>query len=89
MLYISSNITYKLLRKFIPLPNPDNLRKEYKMTIKSKEDNLLNEKQIKYLLEELKGEMSKAENEPIIATISFDTATIDPGNQGSNGRFTN
>lgn len=87
MLYINSNITYKLLRKFIPLPNPDNLRKEYKTMIKSKEDNLLNERQIKYLLEELKGEMSKDENKPIIATISFDAATIDPENQGSNGLF--
>ena len=85
MLYINSNITYKLLKKFIPLPNPDNLRKEYKPVIKSKENNLLNKNQIKYLLEELKKEMSKEENGPIIATLAFDAATINPGNQGSNG----
>lgn len=87
MLYLNSNITYKLLRKFIPLPNPDNLRKEYKTMIKNKQENLLNENQIKYLLEELRGEMLKEENEPIIATIAFDAATIDPRNQGSNGVF--
>lgn len=46
MLYLNSNITYKLLRKFIPLPNPDNLRKEYKTMIKNKQENLLNENQI-------------------------------------------
>lgn len=39
------------------------------------------------MLEELRGEMLKEENEPIIATIAFDAATIDPRNQGSNGVF--
>ena len=87
MLYINSNITYKLLRKFIPLPNPDNLRKEYSVIVKNKQDNLLNKDQIEYLLEELRGEMSKKENEPIVATIAFDAATIDPRNQGLNGIF--
>lgn len=42
MLYINSNIAYKLLRKLIPLPNSDNLRKEYMITLKSTGDNLLN-----------------------------------------------
>ena len=53
MLYINSNIAYKLLSKLYPLPNPDNLRKEDKNTIKSTEDNLLNKNQIKHLLVEL------------------------------------
>ena len=53
--------------------------------IKNKQENLLNKDQIKYLLEELRGEMSKEENEPIVATIAFDAATIDPRNQNSNG----
>lgn len=87
MIYINSNITYNLLRKFIPLPHPDNLRKEYKDTIKNKEENLLNKNQIKFLLEELRNEMVKDENEPIVAAIAFDAATIDPRNQGSNGLF--
>ena len=87
MLYINSNVTYNLLRKFLPLPNPDNLRKEYKDTVKNKEENLLNQNQIKYLLEELRNEMAKDENEPIVAAIAFDAATIDPRDQGSNGLF--
>ena len=80
LIYINSNLTYRLLRKFIPLPHPDNLRKEYRDTIKNKEDNLLNKSQIKYLLEELRKEMTKDENEPIVACIAFDAATIDPRN---------
>ena len=87
MIYINSNLTYRLLRKFIPLPHPDNLRKEYRDTIKNKEDNLLNRNQIKYLLEELRKEMTKDENEPIVACIAFYAATIDPRNQDSNGLF--
>ena len=87
MLYINSNITYKLLRNFLPLPHPDNLRKEYHMMINNKKVNLGNKNQIKYLLEELKGEMSKEQNEPIPAVLAFDAATIDPRNQGSNGLF--
>ena len=55
--------------------------------IKNKQENLLNKDQIKYLFEKLHREMSKENNEPIVATITFNAATIDPQNQGSNGVF--
>lgn len=87
MLYINSNITYKLLRKFIPLPHPDHLRKIYRYNMKIKKENLMNKNQIEFLLHELHNELSKDENEPIISVLGFDAATIDPRNQGSNGLF--
>lgn len=48
MLYINSNITYKLLRKFIPLPHPDHLRKIYRYNMKIKKENLMNKNQIEF-----------------------------------------
>lgn len=84
LLFINSNITYKLLRKFLPLPHPDYLRKIYRYDIQIKKQNLLNKNQIEYLLHELHTELTKDENEPIIATLAFDAATIDPTDQGSN-----
>ena len=87
LLFINSNITYKLLRKFIPLPHPDHLRKIYKYKMKIKKDNLLNQNQLEFLLHELHKEYSKDENKPIVAASKPNAATIDPRDQGSTALF--
>ncbi|KAK8888509.1 hypothetical protein M9Y10_039588 [Tritrichomonas musculus] len=87
LLFINSNVTYNLLRKFIPLPHPDHLRKIFQYKMKIKKENLLNKNQLEFLLHELHKEYSKDENEPIIAALGFDAATIDPLYQNSTGLF--
>ena len=85
LLFINSNITYALLRKFLPLPHPDHLRKVYRYTMKIKKQNLLNKNQIEFLLKELHNELTKEEKKPIVAALAFDAATIDPRDNGSTG----
>ena len=83
-LYIHSNITYKILRTFLPLPSEPMLRERFGSKFKESQNNLLDSKQIKLILDEFKNEFNDGK---IYATIAYDSATVDPVDTNKSNLF--
>ena len=77
ILYIHSNITYKIMRTFLPLPSETMLRKKFGDVFQEEKSNLLDSNQIQLILNEFKEEFSD-DNGEVYATIAYDAATVDP-----------
>ena len=84
LLYLHSNITYKILRSIVPLPSEQMLHKKFKEKLTVTKENLLNSAQINVLLGEFKEELTSETD--IYATLSYDSATVDDEN-GNNNLF--
>lgn len=85
VLYLHSNITYKILRPMIPLPSEQMLKKRFDPYLKYERSNLLDSNQIQVLLDEFKNELSK--DEEVYATIAYYSATVDPGESNDSNLF--
>lgn len=85
VLFLHSQITYKILRTIIPLPSEQMLYKRYGTELKSEIENLLDSNQIKCILEEYRKELNS--NEELFATIAYDSATVDPGQTNKSNLF--
>ena len=77
VLYLHSNITYKILRTIIPLPSEQMLKIKFDSQLKAEKDNLLDSNQIEILLNEFKKELTDSKD--VFATLAYDAATLDPG----------
>ena len=89
LLYIYSPGAYKILRSILPLPSQQTITDHYKEVYNRKSQNLLNENQLRLLLNHIKESYEPAIpiDETIVASVGFDAASADPKNTKTGGIF--